>query len=117
MIRSLRRFTKSFDIFGKPISLKFDKKWNTHDTKFGGFSTVLLILFIIIYSSVCINVMVTYGQDSIRNIYQEIKLKELGNVKYNETKVLFLAWLNSRIIDIHADISHVFQYVDIYFEQ
>jgi hypothetical protein len=61
--------------------------------------------------------MVTYGQDSIRNIYQEIKLKELGNVKYNETKVLFLAWLNSRMIDIHADISHVFQYVDIYFEQ
>jgi len=51
---------KSFDIFGKPISLKFDKKWTTHDTKFGGLSTIVLILFIIIYTSVCINVMVSY---------------------------------------------------------
>ena len=37
MIRSVIKFAKSFDIFGKPISLKFFKNWNTHDTKLGGF--------------------------------------------------------------------------------
>ena len=65
----MRRCTKSFDIFGKPISLKFDKKWNTHDTKLGGMSTLTLLLFVIIYASICINIMITYGQDSIKNIY------------------------------------------------
>ena len=108
---------KSFDIFGKPISLKFDKKWTTHDTKLGGFSTLVLILFIVIYTSVCINIMIGYQQDSIRNQYQEIKLKDLGSIKYNETKVLLLAWLNGAMIDINADISNVLQYVDIYYEQ
>ena len=67
MLSSLRRFTKSFDIFGKPISLKFDKKWTTHDTKIGGLSTLVLIIFVTVYTSVCINVMVSYQKDSIRN--------------------------------------------------
>ena len=61
MIGNMRRCTKRFDIFGKPISLKFDKKWNTHDTKLGGLSTLILILFIIIYTSLSINVMISYG--------------------------------------------------------
>jgi len=38
-------------------------------------------------------------------------------VKYNETKVLILAWLTGSMIDIDADISNILQYVDIYFEQ
>ena len=61
MIGNIRRCTKRFDIFGKPISLKFDKKWNTHDTKLGGLTTLTLLLFIFIYTSICINVMITYG--------------------------------------------------------
>ena len=69
MLRSLKKFAKSFDIFGMPISLKFDKNWNTHYTKLGGLSTLILILFIIIYTSMCIKVMMSYQQDSIRNIY------------------------------------------------
>ena len=38
-------------------------------------------------------------------------------MKYNETKVLFLAWLNGAMIDFHEDIDNLHQYVDIYFEQ
>ena len=60
-MRTLSRFTKTFDIFGKPLSLKFDKKWNTYDTKFGGISTLILIIFIITYSGILLNVMLTYG--------------------------------------------------------
>ena len=57
----MRKFAKSFDIFGKPISLKFDKNWNTHDTKIGGITTIILMIFVIIYTSVCVTVMVNYG--------------------------------------------------------
>ena len=60
-MRALTRITKTFDIFGKPLSLKFDKKWNTHDTKFGGLSTLILLIFIIAYSGVMLNVMIMYG--------------------------------------------------------
>jgi hypothetical protein len=74
MIRNMSRFAKSFDIFGKPISLKFDKNWNSHDTKLGGLSTFILMIFVIIYTSVCVNLMINYGQDTIKNIYKQIKL-------------------------------------------
>ena len=74
MIRNMRKFVKSFDIFGKQISLKFDKNWNTHDTKLGGASTLILMVFVIIYTSVCVNVMINYGQDTIKNEYRQIKL-------------------------------------------
>ena len=38
---------KDFDIFGKPISFKFDKEWDTHKTKSGGFITILIIICLI----------------------------------------------------------------------
>ena len=70
----MRKFAKSFDIFGKPISLKFDKNWNTHDTKLGGFSTIVLIIIVIAYTSMCISVMISYGQDTIKSINKHINL-------------------------------------------
>ena len=39
-----RKFIKNVDIFGKPVSLKFDKKWDSHSTKSGGVATILLII-------------------------------------------------------------------------
>ena len=69
MIRSMIRFAKSFDIFGKPLSLKFDKKWNTHDTKLGGLSTIILAIFILIYTFISVSVMVNYSQDTVKSIY------------------------------------------------
>jgi len=76
-----RRFIKGFDIFGKNISLKFDKRWDTHKTKIGGLSTILIVFCILMYvnyltlqkvsnfhyifdfrySSDCINILMNYG--------------------------------------------------------
>jgi hypothetical protein len=39
-----RKFIKRIDIFGKPVSLKFDKEWDTHHTKVGGFATIIIII-------------------------------------------------------------------------
>ena len=61
MLRILTKCTKSADIFGKPIQLKFDKQWNTHETKIGGFSTFIFVLLVFIYTSFSINVMLNYG--------------------------------------------------------
>ena len=44
---SIRRLIKSIDIFGKPILLKFDKKWDTHKTKLGGLSTMIIYIIIL----------------------------------------------------------------------
>ncbi len=101
------KFAKSFDIFGKPLSLKFDKKWNTHDTKFGGFSTLTLIIFIIIYTSVCINVMLSYGQDTIKNIYLKLNLNDLGKTNYNDTNVLIFASLYGNMLNFSQNIQDV----------
>jgi hypothetical protein len=60
-MRTILRFTKTLDIFGKPLSLKFDKKWNSHDTKFGGLSTLILILLIIVYGGILLNDLLMYG--------------------------------------------------------
>jgi hypothetical protein len=80
-MESTRRFIKSFDIFGKHISLRFDKRWDTHKTKIGGLSTILIVFCILMYvnylilqkfsnfhnifafrySSDCINILVNYG--------------------------------------------------------
>lgn len=59
----MRKCSRNLDLFGKPISLKFDKDWNTHETKVGGSLTVVFVMLIIVYSSVQINVMLNYGQD------------------------------------------------------
>lgn len=66
----MRKCSRNLDLFGKPISLKFDKDWNTHETKVGGSLTVVFVMLIIVYSSVQINVMLNYGQDQIKNINQ-----------------------------------------------
>ena len=39
-----KRLIKKFDIFGKQVSLKFDKRWDTHNTKIGGLATIILFL-------------------------------------------------------------------------
>ena len=117
MIRSMRKFAQSFDIFGKQISLKFDKNWNTHDTKLGGMSTLILMVFVIIYTSVCVNVMINYGQDTIKNVSRQIKLQDLERVNYNETNVFIFGWISGSMVKANDSIKNVFKYVDIYFEQ
>jgi hypothetical protein len=52
MIEQFRKVSRNLDIFGKPISLKFDKNWNTHETKLGGLLTCIFVMLIIIYSSI-----------------------------------------------------------------
>ena len=44
MLKYVGTIFRNLDIFGKPISLKFDKDWNTHETKFGGSLTLILVL-------------------------------------------------------------------------
>ena len=52
---------KNFDIFGRPLLLNFDKRWNTHDTTLGGVSTIILIVYSLIYSGILFNIMENYS--------------------------------------------------------
>ena len=54
-------FIKNFDIFGKPLLLNFDKRWNTHDTSLGGVSTFILLIFTMTYTVLLFNIMENYS--------------------------------------------------------
>ena len=54
-MKGLLQLLKSFDIFGKPLFLNFDGQWNSYDTKIGGFSTSILLIFIFVYTGLLFN--------------------------------------------------------------
>ena len=60
-MKKIKHLFKNFDVFGKPLYLNFDKQWDSHVTNLGGFSTVILISFIIIYTCICFNIMINYS--------------------------------------------------------
>ena len=79
MIRVLD-IIKTFDIFGRPLNLNFDKKWNTYDTSIGGILTGFMVLFSLIYTGLLFNVMLTHGQNTTSTLEDELNLNELGEI-------------------------------------
>ena len=108
---------KTFDIFGRPLHLNFNKQWNTHDTSLGGISTGIMIVFTLIYTGVLINIMINYSQNTTRTLQNELYLADLGLIQLNETNVLFFSWIYGKNLNPNAPIEDVLQYVDIYFEE
>ena len=60
MIRVLE-IIRNFDVFGRPINLNFDKKWNTYDTNIGGVFTGLMVIFTFIYTCSLFDIMVNHS--------------------------------------------------------
>jgi hypothetical protein len=61
--------------------------------------------------------MLNYGQDQIKNIYQNVNYNALGNVSYNDTQFKLFAYINGNLVDKEKDISSIAPYVDIYYEE
>jgi len=108
---------KNIDIFGRPLHLNFDKRWNTRDTSLGGISTAILFIFTISYMGLLFNIMVSYSQNTTSTIQKELILNDLGLIHLNETKILFFSWINGRLVDPKKPIEELFKYADIYFEE
>ena len=64
-----RRFIKNFDIFGYVIRLRFNGKGDSHQTLLGGIVTIVTYVFVIAYTAILCQKMVTFGQD-VNNSYQ-----------------------------------------------
>ena len=60
MIRVLD-IIKLLDIFGRPLNLNFDKKWNTFNTSLGGICTGFMVVFSIIYTGLLFNIMINHS--------------------------------------------------------
>ena len=60
-MKKIKNLFKNFDIFGKPLYLNFDKQWDSYPTSCGGFSTVILISFVLFYCGYLLSVMIYYG--------------------------------------------------------
>jgi hypothetical protein len=56
-MKKFKNLIKHIDLFGKPLFLNFDKRWNTFDTFCGGCSALILVIFLIAYAGLLINVM------------------------------------------------------------
>jgi hypothetical protein len=52
---------RNFDIFGRPLNLNFDKKWNSYDTNIGGAFTGMMVIFTLIYTGMLFDIMVTHS--------------------------------------------------------
>ena len=108
---------KNIDIFGRPLHLNFDKRWNTHDTSLGGISTAILFIFTVSYMGLLLNIMVSYSQNTTYTIKKDLNLDDLGQIQLNDTKILFFSWINGQMIDPSKPIEEVLKYADIYFEE
>ena len=64
-----RRFIKNFDIFGYVIRFQFNGKGDSHQTLLGGIVTIVTYVFVIAYTAILCQKMVTFGQD-VNNSYQ-----------------------------------------------
>ena len=45
---TFRRFIKNLDIFGHRIELNFDQKGNTHQTMCGGFTSIVVVMLLVL---------------------------------------------------------------------
>ena len=116
-MKGLLQLLKSFDIFGKPLFLNFDRQWNSYDTKIGGCSTSILLIFIFTYTGILFNMMINYGQDTIKTVQNEINQSIFGDIYLNSTKILFFAWIQGSRVKNEDTIENLLPYADIYFEQ
>lgn len=51
--------------------------------------------------------MLNYGQDQIKNIYQNTDYDKLGVVPYNETKFKLYAYINGHLVDRLSPIQNI----------
>ena len=59
---------RNFDIFGRPLNLNFDKKWNSYDTNVGGVFTGMMVIFTFIYTGILFNIMVNHNQNTTSSL-------------------------------------------------
>ena len=61
---SLQSLIKKVDLFGFPITLKFNKKGDTHKSLLGGILSVIFYIFILGYFFYCFNKMINHLNDT-----------------------------------------------------
>ena len=59
-----RKFVKNFDIFGYVIKLRFNGKGDSHRTLLGGIVNIVLYVFILMYTAILFQKMLSFGQDT-----------------------------------------------------
>ena len=76
---------KTYDWFGHPIGLNFDKQGLIYKTAFGGAFTILIRLFINIYALSLLNDLHHRERDNTVTNSNLVQSDNLGNVTFSET--------------------------------
>ena len=112
---NLKSYIKKLDLFGFPITLKFNKKGDIHKSLFGGILSIIFYIFIIGYFFYCFNIMVNHLNDNDHEVVTTIDLNSLGFVNYNQTGFMIFAELNGTLINSSLSIDELSTYLDITF--
>ena len=91
-------------MFGHPIGLSFNKKGTTHNTVFGGISSLVVLSFLLFYFYIHLDKMINHKEDKISTKLESINLLEAPEVKLNDMK--FILPLNLVYAKLFAPIEY-----------
>jgi len=80
---NFQKLIKRVDMFGKKVELNFDKNGSTHKTYFGGFITILYVIFIIVYAAYGFLNIGNHTKDKITVFQNYLNMEDLDDVNYN----------------------------------
>jgi hypothetical protein len=86
---------KNVDIFGHNISLTY-KKQEKHNTSFGGITTFLIFIILLILLANQLTIMQNHGQNVIFQTSSIADYNSLGPVNLSNTNMLFYIYLYHR---------------------
>ena len=78
---------RSNDMFGHTINLNFNKEGDSHQTTLGGFFSVFIRIFMVIYVWMNIKKMLLHEDDSTYTEASPLDLDEYGSKRYDETNM------------------------------
>ena len=81
----LLNIIRSKDFFGFPVELDFNGKGSTHNTYIGGFLSLIVRIFMIIFIASLFIKLFTYGDDSISTIFSQQEIQDLKPVIFGDT--------------------------------
>lgn len=116
--KKLKEKMEDHDMFGYSVSLNFDKKGDSHNTWIGGFFSLFIKLFMVIFISFKVKKLAFREGSSTSSSTFPTKVDTMGEVNWNSTHITYFYVIKEQAENFkplylnHPDLD---KYVDIYF--
>ena len=85
-------------MFGHIINLNFDRRGDAHKTLCGGVFSIFFKTFLAFYVYLMVYKLISKGNDTNLGYEGQIRLEELGEIDYRDTRLRFF-WIIRKQID------------------